>query len=162
LTYFEGGQLVILHLLDLSTGQQTATIRVMNPLSIQSVFTFDGYIWILGQDQLWRWDPELTPVREEKDYTTNRYAYDDPDKEGLAALQERVGDLGYTLTIGEEVAPWLAEQTYDPAYGARPLRRAVQTRVEDPLAEKIIASSQCAVTQIRLGVKDDALQIDCM
>ena len=56
----------------------------------------------------------------------------------LADLQERVADLGYTLTIGEEVAPWLAEQTYDPAYGARPLRRAVQTRVEDPLAERLL------------------------
>lgn len=113
LTCFKGGQIMILNLYDLSTGHQKASIRVMSLLSVQSVFTFDGYVWLLGEDQLWRWDPELTPVREEKDYTTNRYTYDDPDAEGLAALQERADALAKPL--GVEILLWKDVTLAEPA-----------------------------------------------
>ena len=113
LTYFEGGQLVILNLFDLSTGRQTATIRVMRPLSIQSVFAFDGYIWILGQDQLWRWDPSRYPVKNEQDYAENRYTVDDPDTEGLAALKDRAEALG--KPFGVEILLWKDVALAEPA-----------------------------------------------
>ena len=57
----------------------------------------------------------------------------------LDRLCKRLQSLGYAVSVGEEVAPILAKAGCDSVYGARPLRRAIQTRVEDPLAEKLLA-----------------------
>ncbi len=42
------------------------------------------------------------------------------------------------LKIDDDATNWLAEKGYDPAYGARPLKRVIQKQVQDPLAEKIL------------------------
>ena len=47
-------------------------------------------------------------------------------------------------------------------YYIQSMRRYICRNVEDPLAEKIIESSLCAVTQVRLSLDGDALRIDCM
>ena len=56
----------------------------------------------------------------------------------LASLDRRVGDLEIKLTITDEAVQELARAGFDPVYGARPLRRAIQSRIEDPLAEKLL------------------------
>jgi ATP-dependent Clp protease ATP-binding subunit ClpB len=43
------------------------------------------------------------------------------------------------LDLDESARAWLAEKGYDPAYGARPLKRVIQREVQDPLADKILA-----------------------
>ena len=43
------------------------------------------------------------------------------------------------LDLDEEAVHWLAEKGYDPVYGARPLKRAIQKHLQDPLAEKILS-----------------------
>ena len=40
--------------------------------------------------------------------------------------------------LDDTAAAWLADKGYDPAYGARPLKRVIQKQVQDPLAEKIL------------------------
>ena len=57
----------------------------------------------------------------------------------LKDLYERVVQAGYTLKLGKGVKKFVAEAGYDPQYGARPLKRAIQRYIEDPLAEKIIS-----------------------
>ena len=57
----------------------------------------------------------------------------------LKELYERVAQAGYTLKLGKGVKKFVAEAGYDPQYGARPLKRAIQRHIEDPLAEKIIS-----------------------
>lgn len=57
----------------------------------------------------------------------------------LKKLTDRVEKLGYTCQVGEGVVQFLANRGFDPAYGARPLRRALQTYVENPLAERLLA-----------------------
>ncbi len=57
----------------------------------------------------------------------------------LKDLYERVAQAGYTLKLGKGVKKFVAEAGYDPQYGARPLKRAIQRYIEDPLAEKIIS-----------------------
>ncbi len=57
----------------------------------------------------------------------------------LADLQKRLAALGYGCRIDDEVAACLAKAGVDPVYGARPLRRELQRRVEDVLAEQILA-----------------------
>ena len=54
-------------------------------------------------------------------------------------LQKRLHDRRITLDITDEALQWLVNKGYDPAYGARPLRRLVQTAIGDPLAKEILA-----------------------
>ena len=56
----------------------------------------------------------------------------------IASLDHRVRDLEITLTVTDEAIAELAKIGFDPVYGARPLRRAIQSRIEDPLAEKLL------------------------
>jgi ATP-dependent Clp protease ATP-binding subunit ClpB len=55
------------------------------------------------------------------------------------ALQRRLASRRLTLEVTEPALRWLADEGNDPAYGARPLRRLVQTAVGDPLARKILS-----------------------
>ncbi len=63
----------------------------------------------------------------------------------LKGLYARVEEAGYKLKITPQAKKFVAEVGYDSQYGARPLKRAIQKYIEDPLAEKIISGS------IRLG-----------
>ncbi|MCS7082866.1 MAG: ATP-dependent Clp protease ATP-binding subunit [Bacteroidetes bacterium] len=55
-----------------------------------------------------------------------------------ADLMRRVRELGYELEITRAAKDFLVEKGYDPQFGARPLRRAIQKYVEDPMAEEIL------------------------
>ncbi len=56
----------------------------------------------------------------------------------LAHLQQRLADRELALAVSNEVMDLLAEAGFDPVYGARPLKRAIQQRLENPLAEAIL------------------------
>ncbi len=56
----------------------------------------------------------------------------------LAGLMKRVKDLGYSVRISDAAKEFLTEKGYDPQFGARPLKRAIQKYLEDALAEVII------------------------
>jgi ATP-dependent Clp protease ATP-binding subunit ClpB len=57
----------------------------------------------------------------------------------LARLQKLLDERKVVLTLDPEARGWLAEKGYDPAYGARPLKRVIQKHVQDPLAELILS-----------------------
>jgi len=60
------------------------------------------------------------------------------------ALKDVVGRLlaiGYEIKLTDEAKEYLSDKGYDPAYGARPLHRAIQKYVEDPLAEEILKAN---------------------
>jgi len=59
----------------------------------------------------------------------------------IEKLVERVKLLEYTLVLTESAKEHIAEKGYDPDYGARPLKRAIQKYIEDPITEEIIASN---------------------
>jgi ATP-dependent Clp protease ATP-binding subunit ClpC len=56
----------------------------------------------------------------------------------LQGLHKRISELGYTLKITENAKEFIIEKGFDPNYGARPLKRAIQKYIEDPLAEEMI------------------------
>ena len=56
----------------------------------------------------------------------------------LEGLYKRVEGIGYKLIMDEEARKFIANKGYDIQYGARPLKRAIQTHVEDALAEVIL------------------------
>jgi ATP-dependent Clp protease ATP-binding subunit ClpB len=57
----------------------------------------------------------------------------------MARLQKLLDDRKIVLVLEPSARDWLAEKGWDPAYGARPLKRAIQKSVQDPLAEMILA-----------------------
>ncbi len=63
------------------------------------------------------------------------------------------GQLGITLNIRDSVKKYIVEEAYDPKYGARPLRRMIQTKLEDALAEEILAGEIKAGDTVDVGVR---------
>lgn len=59
----------------------------------------------------------------------------------LGYLYKRVEELGYDLKLSDEAKDFLSEKGYDEKFGARPLKRAIQKFIEDPMAEEIINQS---------------------
>jgi ATP-dependent Clp protease ATP-binding subunit ClpA len=53
-------------------------------------------------------------------------------------LNKQLIEKGLTIEVDEEAKRWLAEKGYDPAYGARPLKRVIQKYIEDPLSEEVV------------------------
>ena len=54
-------------------------------------------------------------------------------------VSDRLAELGITFELSQAAAAWLAEEGFDPVYGARPLRRAIQRHLENPLSKGILA-----------------------
>lgn len=59
----------------------------------------------------------------------------------LKDVVKRLNDLGFEIKLTDGAKDFLSEKGYDPAYGARPLHRAIQKYLEDPLAEEILKAS---------------------
>jgi len=57
----------------------------------------------------------------------------------IQAMAKRLEERRLTIEVSSDARQWLAEEGYDPAYGARPLRRLIQTEVGDALAKLILA-----------------------
>jgi ATP-dependent Clp protease ATP-binding subunit ClpB len=68
----------------------------------------------------------------------------------LAALDQRLAPRRITVAVSEAARAWLTEHGYDPAYGARPLRRLVQTAIGDPLARMLIGGEVADGQQVRV------------
>ncbi len=56
----------------------------------------------------------------------------------LQGLYKRIGDLGYTIDLSDEAKQYVAEKGYDVQFGARPLKRAIQSYIEDGISELIV------------------------
>lgn len=74
-----------------------------------------------------------------------------------ADLRDRLACHGLGLTLTPEARDFLATKGFDPAQGARPLRRAIQRLVEDPLSEQILASQWVAGDIVEVVVEGDGL-----
>ena len=80
----------------------------------------------------------------------------DVQMQRLTALLE---DKKITIDLKPDARKWLADKGYDPAYGARPLKRTIQKFVQDPLAELILGGRVKADETISITVEDGALKI---
>ncbi|MGT2480926.1 AAA family ATPase [Methylobacterium oryzae CBMB20] len=71
----------------------------------------------------------------------------------LGRLQKLLDDRKITLDVDEDAKNWLADKGYDPAYGARPLKRVIQKNVQDPLAELVLSGKvhDGETVPVRLG-----------
>ena len=77
----------------------------------------------------------------------------------LALLEKRLAVRRITITVTEAAQTWLAETGYDPAYGARPLRRLIQTAIGDPLARLLIGGEIVDGGSVTVDVGADGLTL---
>lgn len=75
----------------------------------------------------------------------------------IAQLSQRLEVQDILLTITEEAKRWIAENAYEPAYGARPLRRFITREVETPLAKEIVAGRVLPKTQVTIELLNEQL-----
>jgi len=78
----------------------------------------------------------------------------------IGRLQKLVADRKLKIELDDKARTWLANKGYDPAYGARPLKRVIQKSVQDPLAELILAGKVKDGQTVRLSVRDGNLVIN--
>ncbi|MBR2021333.1 MAG: AAA family ATPase, partial [Clostridia bacterium] len=72
----------------------------------------------------------------------------------LSQINERIVNLGIDLTFTDEVVTHLAKEGFDPVYGARPLRRAMQRQIEDSLSLKILEGEVVRGDKIEAVLED--------
>jgi ATP-dependent Clp protease ATP-binding subunit ClpB len=75
----------------------------------------------------------------------------------LARLTKLLADRKIELELGEDARNWLADKGYDPVYGARPLKRAIQRYVQDPLSERILSGDFPDGSRIHVSSGSDRL-----
>ncbi|TNE53322.1 MAG: ATP-dependent Clp protease ATP-binding subunit [Bacteroidetes bacterium] len=73
----------------------------------------------------------------------------------LEKLYGRINDLGYQIDLTEKAKDFIVDRGYDEKFGARPLKRAIQKLIEDPLAEEIIKANLGEGDQIKMDVNSE-------
>jgi ATP-dependent Clp protease ATP-binding subunit ClpC len=72
----------------------------------------------------------------------------------LEKLFGRILSLGYTIEMTDKAKDYICDKGYDEKFGARPLKRAIQKFIEDPLAEEIVKSTLSVGDKILLDLED--------
>ena len=78
----------------------------------------------------------------------------------LQGLFERVRELGYTINLSDKAKDFIADEGFDEAFGARPLARALQKLIEDPLAERIIGKQLTEGDEVIIELRDKELTFE--
>ena len=73
----------------------------------------------------------------------------------LRGLYKRISDLGFTIDLSDEAKEFVAEKGYDVQFGARPLKRAIQTYIEDGISELIVNGDLPEGSVIHIGKAAD-------
>jgi ATP-dependent Clp protease ATP-binding subunit ClpB len=78
----------------------------------------------------------------------------------LAGLKKRLAERDMTLELAELARDMLGEAGFDPVYGARPLKRAIQQQIENPLAERILKGQFAPGDRILVALEDGQLKFE--
>jgi ATP-dependent Clp protease ATP-binding subunit ClpC len=70
-------------------------------------------------------------------------------------LNKQLLDQDLAIELSDEVVDWLIEKNYQPSYGARPMRRAIQRHIEDPLSEEILKGKFKDVKKVNVILEND-------
>jgi len=82
----------------------------------------------------------------------------------MRELVKRIAGMGVTIELTKQAKDFLADKGYDPAFGARPLRRALQRYLEDPVAEELLKEQfpEGSVLKVRVNKKKDELRFSTL
>ena len=78
----------------------------------------------------------------------------------LERLRKLLAERKITIALDKQAREWLADKGYDPAYGARPLKRVIQRHLQDPLAEKILAGEIADGDTVQVSANAQGLLIN--
>ena len=76
----------------------------------------------------------------------------------LKSFYSRVREMGHELVITDEAKEFVANKGFDSQYGARPLKRAIQTHIEDPLTELMLQNEEQSHLTLHIGLKDGDIE----
>ena len=79
----------------------------------------------------------------------------------LSHIYKRMEDLGYSFSLEDDAKSFIAEQGYDPQYGARPMKRALQKYIEDPVAEAILGHAPKAGDRLTIVLNREKNTTEC-
>ena len=77
----------------------------------------------------------------------------------IEKLESRISEVGYKIKVSKQAVEFLAKEGYDEAYGARPLARAIQHFVEDPVADEILSGNLKDGDVIKINLDKSTNQI---
>jgi ATP-dependent Clp protease ATP-binding subunit ClpB len=78
----------------------------------------------------------------------------------IARLDRLLADRKIAVTLDAKAREWLANAGYDPVYGARPLKRVIQRRLQDPLAQLLLEGKVSDGAEVKVGASKTGLTID--
>ena len=78
----------------------------------------------------------------------------------IAHLQKLLDERKIELNLDDKARHWLADRGYDPAYGARPLKRVIQKSVQDPFAELILSGKIKDGEAVKISAGRDGLSFN--
>src|SRR5690606_34610015 len=78
----------------------------------------------------------------------------------LKSLFKRIADLGYVINLTDEAKDFIADKGYDSNFGARPLKRAIQKYLEDPIAEEILKGNVQAGSVLTVSINPETKDIE--
>ena len=78
----------------------------------------------------------------------------------MLKLKNRLGSLGYNITFDESVIDLISKVGFDEVYGARPLKRAIQEKLEDFISDEVLKGSVENGKEYNLFIKDENVQIE--
>jgi len=78
----------------------------------------------------------------------------------VARLQTLLDDRKIEIALDSKAREWLANAGYDPVYGARPLKRVIQRRLQDPLAQLLLEGKISDGAKIKVGAGKNGLTIN--
>lgn len=115
----------------LDSGLRSAEVVLTGVQQLEDVWvTEEGTLWLRSGSTIFRWTPQQSPTDDEKVYTAPRYTREQPDEEGLAAVQTQVSALeqkyGVELLIWNEaldVTPW--DYTFETEFVPRAYERSI-------------------------------------
>src|SRR5699024_7669760 len=73
--------------------------------------------------------------------------------------EQRLGSQGITLTVNDAAKGWIAEASYEPAYGARPMRRGILRQLDDKVADLLVAEAIVEGDSVVVTVADYELRV---
>jgi len=78
----------------------------------------------------------------------------------IGRLDKLVADRKIEITLDAKARAWLADAGYDPVYGARPLKRVIQRRLQDPLAQLLLEGKILDGSKVKVSVGKSGLSIN--
>ena len=129
----------------------------------RTMTTTDGHgVSIKGLEQNSVTKGEVDQLEGDINHIKQTYVTKDEMKE-IVTLQSKTlverckTELNILLTITSPAKEWLVNKSYDRKFGARPLKRMIQTKIEDQLAEEILTGKVKAGTKVTVSVKNEEL-----